>query len=90
MLVGVTLVWLSRFQAGGLGGPKGLHVGSCRAQFGGLRGQKAGVALQVARGRGQEVPGLAQGRLRTRNLAQHGPNLSQVGANLAQHVPNLN
>ena len=42
----------------------------------------SGVALPEARGRSQEGPGSAQGRLGTRNWAQHGSNLSQVGASM--------
>ena len=53
----------------------GVYVSSCRAQIGVWE-------VQRPQGRGLEWLGLAQGRLGTRIWAQHGPNLSQVGANL--------
>ena len=69
-------------QVGGCGGLSrrfgslfGVYVGSCRAQMGVWE-------VQRPQGRGLEGLGLAQGRLGTRIWAQHGPNLSQVGANL--------
>ena len=68
-------------QVGGCGGLSwrfwslfGVYVGSCRAQMG---------VWEVQRPQGSlEGLGLAQGRLGTWIWAQHGPNLSQVGANL--------
>ena len=69
-------------QVGGCGGLSwrfvslfGVYLGSCRAQMGVWE-------VQRPQGRGLEGLGLAQGRLGTRIWAQHGPNLSQVGANL--------
>ena len=69
-------------QVAGLGGLSwrfgslfGVYAGSCRAQMGTREAQRP-------QGRGLEELGLAQGRLGTRIWAQHGPNLSQVGANL--------
>ena len=53
----------------------GVYVGYCRAQMGVCE-------VQRPQGRGLEGLGLAQGRLGTRILVQHGPNLSQVGTNL--------
>ena len=53
----------------------GVFVGSCRAQMGVWE-------VQRPQGMGLEGLGLAQGRLGARILAQHGPNLRQVGANL--------
>ena len=69
-------------QVGGCGGLSwrfwslfGVHVGSCRAEMGVWEAQRP-------QGRGWEGLGLAQGWLGTRIWAQHGPNLSHVGANL--------
>ena len=63
--------------AGGRGGGFGRGVEGCsgKAQIGTWEAQRP-------QGRGLEELGLAQGRLGTRIWAQHGPNLSQVGANL--------
>ena len=81
MLCGATLGSFE-VQVGDLGGLSwmfgslfGIYVGSCRAQIGTWEAQRP-------QGRGLEELGLAQGRLGTRIWAQHGPNLSQVGANL--------
>ena len=52
-----------------------VFVGSCRAQMGVWQAQRP-------QGRGLEGLGLAQGRRGVRIWAQHGPNLSQVGAYL--------
>ena len=59
----------------GFGWPFGVYVGSCGAPIGVWE-------VQRLHGRGLEELGLAQERLGTRKWAQHGPNLSQVGANL--------
>ena len=54
---------------------------SARNTFKEATPQAAGPLTPRRQGRGLEGLGLAQGRLGTRIWAQHGPNLSQVGAN---------
>ena len=65
-----------RVQVRGFGGLFGMYFGSCRAPVGVWEAQ-----------RDLEGLGFAQGRLGTQKWAQHGLNLSQVGANL---VPRWN
>ena len=69
-------------QVGGFGGPSwrfgslfGVYVGACRPQMGVWQAQRP-------QARGFQGLGLVQGRLGTWIWAQHGSNLSQVGANL--------
>ena len=69
-------------QVGGCGGLSWRFVSLFGVYVGPFRTQMGVWEVQRPQGRGLEGLGLAQGRLGTRILVQHGSNLSQLGANL--------